>query len=308
MNSFDFLQSLQEIDDELIMKAQSVPKKKRCLRHTSLRIAVIVCGFVLLALTATAVTVGVRILNGGVEVPNYENHYLGDLTVNSKMTTVEYRLGRKNITLPLQWEEALTAAWKNFGYDYEHFSGIHLRDPDGRRIDYGTMAQLEHLLGMELVYSEELETITKGAYVTLSVTDPERAAEQFRTEGMVSPDGLILYLPILCGKQEGLNPEIVDYCGLSIFVPLTDSFVEKYAVRHVISSAYRQELMPSRVISSGGMELEILENVSKDESPLSFYAAWEHEGIGYLMEMKTNRNVHVRPGQILMPYLENLEE
>ena len=308
MNSFDLFEALTDIDDDLIMNAQANPSKKRHIRHLSLRIAVAVCVVSLLVLTATAITVGVRILNSSEVATNYENFPMGSFAVNSKVTTVEYNLCKQNITIPLQWEAAMTNAWKGFGYSYEYFSGIHLQDDDGSRTNFGSVADIEQLLGISLVYSKELENITKGAYVTLIVTDPMRAAEQFRQEGVVTPDGLVIYCPFLCNKQNGFDPEIVDYCGLNIFVPLTESFANKFASRPVLSSVNKQDLSKTSLTAGGKLDIILLDNTAEDDAPLSGYAAWEHEGIGYLIEMKTNWSVNTRPGQILIPYLETLEE
>ena len=307
MNSFDFFEALTDIDDDLIMNAQFASSRKRCVRHLGLRIAVAVCVISLLVLTATAITIGVRILNSSDVAVNYENFPMWSLSVNSKVTTVEYQLQAQTVKLPLHWEEAMTNAWKGFGYSYEHFSGIHLQEDDGSRINFGSIADLEQLLGVPLIYSEELENVTKGAYVTLIVTDHVRATDQFRREGVVTPDGLVIYCPFLCSKQNGFDPEIVDYCGLNIFVPLTDSFAEQYATRPILSSVYKQELSQTSMVSDGKLDIVILENTVEDDAPLSGYAAWAHEGIGYLVEIKTNWSANTQPGQLLMPYLESLE-
>ena len=308
MNSFDFFEAMTDIDDDLIMNAQFTPRKKRHTRHFSLRIAVAAVVICLTVLTATAITIGVRILNSNDVAVNYENFPMFSLAVNSNVKIIEYQLHTQDVKLPLQWEESLTNAWKGFGYSYEHFSGIHLQDNSGSRINFGSIADLEQLLGISLVYSKDLESITKGAYVTLAVTDHVRAAEQFRTEGVVTPDGLIIYLPFLCNEQNGFDSDIVDYCGLNIFVPLTDSFADKYATRPVLSSVYKQDLTQTSLIADGNIEITLLENTVQDDSPLSGYAAWEHNGVGYLIEIKTNWSVNMRPGQILTPYLKTLEK
>lgn len=308
MNSFDLFEALTDIDDDLIMNAQFTPSKKRHIRRLSLRIAAVACVICLSALTATAITIGVQIRNSSEVATNYNNFLIWNLSVSSKVTTVEYQLCAQDITPPLQWEDALTSAWKGFGYSYEHFSGIHLQDDDGNRIKFESIAEIEQLLGISLVYSEELEEITKGAYVTLAVTDHIRAAEQFRREGIVTPDGLIIYLPFVCNKQNGFDPELVDYCGLNIFVPLTDSFAEKYAFHPVLSSVYGQDLRRTSMVADSNLNIVILENTVEDDAPLSGYAAWEHKGIGYLVEMKTNWSANTCPGEILIPYLKTLEE
>lgn len=307
MNSIDFLKELNEIDDDLLMKVELPPTRKPRIRRIGVNAVVVALVLCLMSVTVAAVTISIRIFTSEDMVPNYENYHIGFFNVNSKVTTIEYELSPQKIAIPLQWENALTDAWKGFGYSYDHFTGIDMKDSEGNRINYGGIKQLEQLLDIKFVSSENLELVTQGAYVTLAVTDQDRAAEQFRSEGIVSPDGIIIYLPFLRNAQTGLNPEIVDYCGLSIFIPLTDSFADRYASHCVLSSAYKQDLTQNRFFSCDDIEIVLLENTVQGEDPLSGYAAWEHEGIGYLIEMKTNRDVETLPSNLLTPYLENLE-
>jgi hypothetical protein len=307
MNSIDFLKELNEVDDDLLMKVELPPTRKPRIRRIGVNAVVVALVLCLMSVTVAAVTISIRIFTSEDMVPNYENYHIGFFNVNSKITTIEYELSPQKIAIPLQWENALTDAWKGFGYSYDHFTGIDMKDSEGNRINYGGIEQLEQLLDIKFVSSENLELVTQGAYVTLAVTDQDRAAEQFRSEGIVSPDGIIIYLPFLRNAQTGLNPEIVDYCGLSIFIPLTDAFADRYASHCVLSSAYKQDLTQNRFFSCDDIEIVLLENTVQGEDPLSGYAAWEHEGIGYLIEMKTNRDVETLPSNLLTPYLENLE-
>ena len=307
MNSIDFLKELNEIDDILLMKAELPPARKPCIQRLGLNAVVIALFLCLMSVTVAAVTISIRIFTSEDMVPNYESFHIGYFNVNSKITTIEYELSPQKIDIPLQWENALTDAWKGFGYSYDHFTGIDMKDGNGNRINYGGMKQLEQLLDIEFVSSAEMELATQGAYVTLVVTDQNRATEQFRSEGIVSPDGIIIYLPFLRNAYTGLHPEIVDYCGLSIFIPLTNSFAERYASHAVLSSAYKQDLKQERFMSSKDIEIVMLQNTVQDEDALSAYAAWEYTGIGYLVEMKTNWGADALPSDILAPYLENLE-
>ena len=167
--------------------------------------------------------------------------------------------------------------------------------------------ELEQLLQIRFTSSSELEAVTRGAYVTLAITDQERAAVQYRSEGIVSPDGIVIYLPFSRDSESGVDPNIVNYCGLSIFVPLTDSFARQYASHSVLSSVYNSDFQQIRQVSSGGVEMILLENEPYMDYPLSGYAAWEERGIGYLVELKCNNGSRTAPIEILMPYLENLE-
>ena len=311
MNSIDFLKELNEIDDELLMNAELPPKRKMPVPFYNLGIkaAVIVLLLCLIPATVIAVTIGVKILVSQEEIPNYGDYMLGGIvSVESKVTTIEYGLSPQRIEVPLQWEERLTEAWKGFPYSYDNFKGIDLKDTQGNRINLGGIAEIEKLLGTTLTASDELAQITQGSYVTLIVTDQQRAEAQLRREGIVSPDGILVYLPFRNDRETGLGPEVVDFCGLRIFIPITESFAEQYAEHCVMSSINKQELAQSGFFSSGNIEVILLENRWQDEwdAPRG-YAAWEQHGIGYLVELKCSADVKTSPGELLRPYLENLE-
>lgn len=312
MNSIDFLKELNEIDDDLLLNAE-LPLKKEAhipLGRIGVHAALILLVLCLIPVTVIAVTIGVKILVSPETIPNYGDYMLGGIvSVESKVTTIEYELSPHNIEIPLQWEEKLTEAWKGFPYEHSNFSGIDLKDTDGRRINFGGIAEIEKLLGISLAASRELEQITQGVYVTLIITDLDRAVAQVRREGIVSPDGILVYLPFGNDKETGFNPDVVDYCGLQIFVPLTESFANQYAEHCVMSSVNKQDLAQSNFFSSGNIEVIVLENSWLDDldAPRG-YAAWERSGIGYLVELKCTVDAKASPGELLRPYLENLEE
>lgn len=311
MNSIDFLKELNEIDDELLMNAELPPKRKVPVPFSSIGIKAAVIALLLCLIPATviAVTIGVKILVSQEVIPNYGDYMLGGIvSVESKVTTIKYELSPQRIEVPLQWEEKLTDAWKGFPYSYDNFKGIDLKDTQGSRINLGGIPEIEKLLGTTLTASDELEQVTLGAYVTLIVTDHERAETQLRSEGIVSPDGILVYLPFRNDKETGLGPEVVDFCGLQIFIPLTEAFVDQYAEHCVLSSVDKQELAQSRFYSKGNIEVIMLENHWQEEydAPRG-YTAWEQSGIGYLVELKCAADIKESPGDLLRPYLDNLE-
>ena len=311
MKRIDFLKELNEIDDDLLLDAELPLKREKHIpfKKIGVQAALIVLVLCLIPATVLAVTIGVRILVSQEEIPNYSDYLTGGfLHIDSKVTTIEYELAPHPIEVPLQWEEKLTDAWKGFPYDHSNFTGIDLKDADGRRINFGSISDVEKLLGTSLTSSSELEQITQGAYVTLAITDPDRAALQLRTEGIVSPDGVLVYLPFRNHKETGLDPDVVDYCGLRVFIPLTEDFAQRYAEHAVLSGVDQQEFDQSRFYSSGNVEVILLENHWQEEydTPRG-YAAWEKDGIGYLVELKNMLDAKESPVELLRPYLENLE-
>ena len=311
MKRIDFLKELNEIDDDLLLDAELPLKREKHIpfKKIGVQAALIVLVLCLIPATVLAVTIGVRILVSQEESPNYSDYLTGGfLHIDSKVTTIEYELAPHPIEVPLQWEEKLTDAWKGFPYDHSNFTGIDLKDADGRRINFGSISDVEKLLGTSLTSSSELEQITQGAYVTLAITDPDRAGLQLRTEGIVSPDGVLVYLPFRNHKETGLDPDVVDYCGLRVFIPLTEDFAQRYAEHAVLSGVDQQEFDQSRFYSSGNVEVILLENHwQEDYDTPRGYAAWEKDGIGYLVELKNMPDAKESPGELLKPYLEELE-
>ena len=311
MNRIDFLKELNEIDDDFLLDAELPLKRERHIPFGKIGVQAALIALVLCLIPATvfAVTIGVRILVSQEEIPNYSDYLIGGfLHIDSKVTTIEYELAPQAIEIPLQWEEKLTDAWKGFPYDHSNFTGIDLKDAEGRRINFGSISDIEKLLGTSLTSSRELEKITQGAYVTLAITDPDRAGLQLRTEGIVSPDGILVYLPFRNHNETGLDPDVVDYCGLRVFIPLTEAFAERYAEHAVLSGVDQQEFDQSRFYSSGNVEVILLENYWQEEydTPRG-YAAWECGGIGYLVELKNMPDAKESPVELLKPYLEELE-
>ena len=311
MKRIDFLKELNEIDDDLLLDAELPLKREKHIpfKKIGVQAALIVLVLCLIPATVLAVTIGVRILVSQEEIPNYSDYLTGGfLHIDSKVTTIEYELAPHPIDVPLQWEEKLTDAWKGFPYGHSNFTGIDLKDAEGRRINFGSISDMEKLLGTSLSSSHELEKITQGAYVTLAITDPDRAAAQLRTEGIVSPDGILVYLPFCNHRETGLDPDVVDYCGLRIFIPLTEAFAQRYAEHAVLSGVDQQEFDQSRFYSSGNIEVILLENHWQEEydTPRG-YAAWECGGIGYLVELKNMPDAKESPVELLKPYLEELE-
>lgn len=310
MNELEFLDVLNEIDDELILDAKKPLKARSAKASMFAKFAVAAAVICLLSLTVFAVSFSVRVWNSNRRVPIYDTfpYDMGVFSPSSKVVTVDYSLQAQNIQLPTQWVEDLTEQWKAFEYDYTYFHGIDLRDEIGSRMNFGGISALEHLLGISLVSSPELEESFRGAYVSLVITDWERASTELREEGKVYPDGVRVYLPLSIGGQGKLPSEVVEYCCLNIYIPLTDSFAESYRSHAILSGDGEQDLKQSRYTSPAGIQTHVLANEQSSAEPMKAYGAWEYKGIGYLLEMKTHFDTTADPTAMIIPYFENLED
>ena len=309
MNELELLEALNDIEDDLILNAKKPASKKLPIPAFLAKIAVAAAILCMLAVTVMAVSFSIRIFTGEGRVPIYEAYYGGIFSPTSKVTTVEYDLKAQKTSLPSQWVSTLTEAWEVFRYDHEYFKTVDLKTHTGSRINFGGISQLEELLDMELVSSPEMEEVIQSSYVTLVITDPQRATEEYEKKGKITPDGLVIYLPFQIGQTQGISAEMVDYCGIHIFIPLTESFEESYRSHVVLSGVGDQDLQKKDYRSQGGIDTILLSNMpSTAEEPMMTFAAWGHRGAGYLLELKTHPSADTDPVQLIMPYLENLED
>ena len=238
MNRIDFLKELNEIDDDLLLDAELPLKREKHIpvKKIGVQAALIALVLCLIPATVLAVTIGVRIWVSQEVNPNYSDYLIGGfLHIDSKVTTIEYELAPHPIDVPLQWEEKLTDAWKGFPYEHSNFTGIDLKDAEGRRINFGSISDMEKLLGTSLTSSHELEQITQGADVTLAITDPDRAGLQLRTEGIVSPDRILVYLPFRNHKETGLDPDAENF-PIGITVPIRASIMSIFCTYLILKS------------------------------------------------------------------------
>ncbi len=308
MDELKFLQVLTDIEDDLILDAKKPVTPKRSISSLFGKIGVAAALLCLLSVTVMAVSFSVWVLSSDHRVPIMEAYYMGVFTPSSKVTTVNYDLEAREITIPQRWTENLKAAWKTFDYDHKYFKGIDLKEEDGSRIDFGHIAQVERLLGLELVSSPEIDSAAGNVFVSLVIVDSVRASREWERKGTVTPDGIRIYLPFRLDGQKGLNDDVIEYCGLHIFIPLTESFATEYRSHVVLSGDGSQDLKERKILSHGGIETVLLANTQSEYESMKAFAAWEYQGVGYLLEMKTYDSVTADPGKIMIPYLANLED
>lgn len=309
MNELEFLEALNDVDDDLILNAKKPVQKKPPIPALLAKVAVVAAILCMLSLTVMAVSFSIRILTGEDRVPIHELYFSGIYSPASKVTTVEYDLKKQNISLPSRWLHTLTEAWETFDYDHAYFKPVDLKTPLGNRLNFGGITQIEEILRMELVSSPQIEKVIRASFVTLVVTDAQRATQEYECTGQITPDGLVIYLPFQTGETQGISSQIVEYCGIHIFIPLTESFADSYGSHVVLSGVGDQDLQKSEYRSRGNIDTVLLTNTpGTADEPLKAFAAWEHNGVGYLLEMKTHPTTHTNPAQLIRPYLEYLEE
>jgi hypothetical protein len=253
------------------------------------------------------VSFSVRIIDSDKQVLIHDNIFMGLLSPKSKVTTVDYDLFPRKLQIPQTWIMNLTEAWVNFDYDHQYFTGLDLKEIDGNAMNFGSISQVEALLDVKLVSSPALDQIVKGVFIRLLVTDSQRATEEFQKTGFITPDGMVIYLPLASVEEQGIAPKVVEYYGLNIYIPMTQSFATAYGSHVVLSSIGNQDLAQSTHISSGGIEVTILTNHLCGDEAMKAFGAWEEQGVGYLLELKTPNSVTTEPIEMILPYIKDLE-
>ena len=311
MNEMEWIEVFGDIEDDLILDAKKPIAPKSRISSVLGKIGVAAAIFCLLSISVMAVSFGVRVMGSEERVPIGHFSFLGMFAPSSKVTTVDYSLEPQKIQVPSDWKRCLTEAWKAFGYDHKYFHGTDLKTSDGERICFSGLWEIEESLGCSFVHSAEIQYAVKSAFVKLVITDTARGEKEFADRGEITPDGIEVYLPFETVKGGNLDPQAVEYCGLYLYIPLTKSFADRYRSHVILSGVGDQDLKEGKYVSKSGVEVALLSNtLNPEEEPMQVYAAWEHEGIGYLLEMRSHlwAEADKEPVQMILPYLEHLEE
>lgn len=309
MKAYELFEALTDLDDELLMKAESAPKKSYRVQKMGLRAALIAATVSMLTATVVAISVSVKILRSEEFVSFYD--YLDNSSFYweyaSQITTIDFELEEQNMDIPVQWSDQLTQSWENFVYDHQYFTGVDVTDGTGNRMAFESIGVLGDFLDCHFTTSDQLDGLIQGVYITMVVTDTERAAQEYQAAGCVTPDGLAIYCVLSRGGETGLNADIMQYSGLTIYLPCTQSFARQYANHSVLSSVQNEEFEQGQYITSGNVKIMLVQNRSLAYYQPTGYAAWCEGGIGYLLEARCYRNAAHAPLEMILPYLENLK-
>lgn len=314
MDEWNLFNALSELDDELILTAQELPAKKHGLGRTGLRIALIAAVVTLLVGTALAVGLGVGIRHGqekvtlqGLSLQQPDGEKTREMTYYT--ARVEYELQ----TVPVENMELLSAcltqAWESFPHDRSYFQPAELTEDSGERKDLESIRGAEEFLGLELAESPELATLVRGVYVSMVISDLRRAEEEYAQKGSITPDGLILYCSLRRGEASGeaLDARTVSESGVTVYVALTEAFLEKEGTQCLYSYEREGPFHESGLMTEGGRSILLLENAPPQDCVRGGYAAWCENGIGYLAHMKVYPGSYATPLSLLTPLLQHLQ-
>lgn len=307
MNEWELLQAMSEIDEQLLLQAETpyAPKPRQLVR-----LALVAAVLVLLVGTVLAVSVGVSVRHGRQTVTLEDIGF--SLSQGERVETMEYytadiefSMQTVGISLPPEAVAVLTEAWRTFSYDYRYFTGVKLTDAAGKRLDLQSVAGAEAYFGVRLMHAAPLEELICGAYATLVVSDTERAAREYAETGSVTPDGVLLYFPFRRG-EDGLQPSQVREGGLTVYLAVTPQFIEREGVQHIFSYEKEGALRESGLLTDAGKSILLLENTPQKGYGGFGCAAWCENGVGYYAAVRTNADAYTLPLTLLTPLLYEL--
>ncbi len=307
MKEWEIFEALGDLDDELI--TQERPTRLRWKR-SGMRLAL--AAAVIALLVGTALGVGLRVgVTYGRETVPLDGISLGqkdekDTRELSYYTAeIQYELQTvcvKNLEL---LSSQLTRAWEDCG----QVKTAELMGEDGKRRNLDTIAATEEFFGLDLMQSPDLEALVRGIYVTMVISDPQRAEAEYAEKGKVTPDGLLLYFSLRRGEasEEALDAHLVSESGVTVYIALTEAFAVQESAQRLYSHESEGEFQESGLITQQGKSLLLLENEWGGSFGRTGYAAWCQKGIGYLAHMKTYPDSYATPLSLLAPILEQVQ-
>ena len=297
MNEWNLFEALGEIEDPLL----SPPKQKHFpWKKNGLRVALIAAVLSLLAGTVLAVGIGVGVRYGEQTVTLEGISLSQDAAQNLSYHTaqIQYELYTVNTSAQGYLTQALTEAWAQHSGE-----GLYdLKNPDGSLRNFGTIAEAEQFFGIDLMDSPELSELIRGIYVTMVVEDPAQASDRYARDAQLSPDGLLIYLSLRRGElsDTALDARLVSEAGITVFVPLTEAFVQSQREQTLYS--HDSPFVESGLMTAEGRSLLLLENGSSSLGQVG-HAAWCDNGLGYLAHLKTYPQGYATPLSLLAPLL-----
>ena len=303
MNEWDILEQLGEIDSDLL----AVPKpRKKHWGGNGRRIVLAAAVMMLLAGMALAVTSGVRakydekmIQLQGISFDENSNGAQMYYTAQ-----VEYDLCCVQVK-NLPWlTQQLTQAWKTHAHEKSYLRTVDLMKDDGTRLCFSTIGEAESFFGIDLMQSAELEELVRAVYVSLAVTQPQRAKTEFEENNTVTPDGMWLYCSLKRGGADGmLDGELVSECGIEVFIALQENYAKTEDVKCLYSHENEGDFRESGMLTQQEMPILLLENTPRKGYARVGYAAWCKNGIGYLAHIKVYPDSYATALTILTPVL-----
>ncbi len=302
MNAWDMFEALSEID------ATEFDCEAKKSNKTALRFILLAASIALLIGSVLAVGLGARVHFDeqtvelhGVSLVDNDGESTNSVTYHSAHVSLDMSTVRIRATEELSRD--LTAQWKAD----PSLKTATCQTAQGARRNFGTVAEAEAFLGIELLNSPTLERLVRGVFVTMVISDSERVNEQYASENRITPDGLIVYLSLRRDENSALDSTLVSESGITVYIALTQAFLESESERHLYSHEAEGRFRESGLLISGGKSLLLLENTPEEGFCQSGYAAWCNAGLGYLAHIKTYPDSYATPLSLLTPILYDIK-
>ena len=302
MTELQIFKVLTDLDDALVLQADTEPRPRRTARLIS-RLPLVAAIIGLLAVTAFAVnmTLSVHYVDHTFERPG--------LTLSSKLgygylfeegdyaAEVAYFLepvSPKNSEL---LTDALTDAWERWDAGHEHFTGSYLLDETGARFRFDGLASVAETFSLPLTTSTALDAADGPCYLRLLIADPTKSALEYADSGKVQPAALVIEDALSVDGSES---------GLTVYVALGQSLPPSFSLRELQFLHLEGEPKESRFQTDDGVELTIVQTGADGEEYNSCAVVWCENGIGYLAFLR-GRWDGGQAQDVLMPLLADIK-
>jgi len=300
MNAWDLFEALSEVDAS---ELDAVAKKSS---KTALRFILLAASIALLIGSALAVGLSARVyfdeqtveLQGVCLVEN-DGKTTSSMTYHAAHVSLE--MSTVHISATEELSRALTTKWRAD----PSLKTAYYQTAQGTRCNLGTVAEAEAFLGIDILNSTELERLVRGVFVTMVISDSQRAKEEYESKNRISPDGLIVYLSLR--RDTALDSTIVSESGITVYIALTQAFLESETEQHLYSHKSEGRFRESGLLTSSGKSLLLLENTPEKGFCQSGYAVWCSAGLGYLAHIKTYPDSYATPLSLLSPFLYEIK-
>ncbi len=303
MNAWDLFEALNEVEAG---QFEMQPPKKT--NKAPLRLILLAASIVLFVGTAVAVGLGahVRFESQTVELHGVclmedDGKSTHSMTYHTAHVSLEMSTVRLCATEELS--RNLTGQWQAD----PSLKTASLLTEQGARRNLGSVAEAEAFFGIELLESAELERLVRGVFVTMVISESQRAEKEYEASRRITPDGLIVYFSLRREKSPDLDATLVSESGITVYIALTQAFLESESERHLYSHEREGRFCESGLLTSSGKSLLLLENTPEEGFCRSAYAAWCSKGLGYLAHIKTYPDSYATPLSLLAPFLYDIK-
>lgn len=315
MNSMELMNSLTDLDDDILLEAESVPVKSR-RRHTIRRAVMIAAAAALLCVGVFAAVDGFSLHITDVEW-NMEEHHLSEEYYGTDSENLNFHYIEVAYELePVAIRDAAGRILKNYTTD-----ALSARSHVADNVRYhcgdnlmDSVEGYEEFLGVELALTDQIreaaaEYIPKQEFdsITVSSVPMAQAKSEYAQIGTVSPSGIMLcFFLTEDDYDEAYNYVNVDNVTVYIYMALDEDYAKECS-KDTLASYEKEGALSQEKLLCGDIEVTILYNQPEEGFDGAAHAFYVVDGIYYKVSVWDALG-DGDPKAELLSYLEGLGE